>query len=63
MLTALHPLVEGGAIPPDEWLHATAATPPPRMAISWLASYCAAPNRLTNQRDELVRRMQASLPG
>ena len=39
-------------------LHATAATPPPRMAISWLASYCPAPNR----RDELVRRLQASLP-
>lgn len=59
VLTALHPLVEGGVIPPDEWLHATAATPPPRMAISWLASYCPAPNR----RDELVRRLQASLPG
>lgn len=58
VLTALHPLVEGGVIPPDEWLHATAATPPPRMAISWLASYCPAPNR----RDELVLRLQASLP-
>lgn len=58
MLTALHPLVEGGTIPPDEWLHATTATPPPLMAISWIASYCPAPNR----RDELVRRLQASLP-
>jgi hypothetical protein len=58
VLTALHPLVEGGTIPPDEWLHHPPAAKRPRMAIVWLASYCGSPNR----RDVLARRLQESLP-
>ena len=59
VLTALHPLVEGGTIPPAQWRHGV----PPRRAIVWLAAPksvggCATPNR----RDELVRRLRSALP-
>ena len=63
VLTALHPLVEGGAIPPSLWLRSAGGMGPRVRGIAWLASPkasggCATPNR----RDELVRRLERALP-
>ena len=59
VLTALHPLVEGGNIPPNQWLRQTAAAATlQRSALVWIASYCPAASR----RAELVRRLQHALP-
>jgi hypothetical protein len=56
VLTALHPLVEGGVIPPERWLHRSPDAQ--RRAVVWLASYC--PSHI--RRAELVRRLVAALP-
>ena len=64
LTTGIHPLVEGGVIPPALWprqAHAAAAataSEPRASAIVWLASNCDSRNR----REELVRRLQSSLP-
>ena len=51
VLTALHPLVEGGAIPPSTWLRLSADEAiAGRSAVVWIASYCPAHSR----RAELV---------
>ncbi len=55
VLTALHPMVEGGAIPPSEWLQRPARS---RRAIVFVASNCAS----RNERELLVRRLRAALP-
>jgi hypothetical protein len=57
IMTALHPMVEGGTIPPDEWLREPAARSQPA-AIVYIASNCAS----RNEREQLVRRLQAALP-
>eukprot|EP00966_Prymnesium_polylepis_P196747 4558990-Prymnesium_polylepis.1 len=58
VLTALHPLVEGGVISPDRWLNPASQ----QRAMVWLASPkkslgCSTSNR----RDELVRRLERAL--
>ena len=58
VLTALHPLVEGGPIAPDRWERRSPSTGPLRQALVWLASNCATPNL----RGELVRRLRVALP-
>lgn len=59
VLTALHPLVEGGAIPPSTWLRLSADEAiAGRSAVVWIASYCPAHSR----RAELVRHLQHALP-
>lgn len=57
IMTALHPMVEGGTIPPAEWLREPAARSRPA-AIVYVASNCAS----RNEREQLVRRLQAALP-
>lgn len=56
VLTALHPMVEGGVIPPEQWLGRP--TRPPVSAVVWLASNCAS----RNDRELLARKLLAALP-
>ena len=56
MFTAVHPLVEGGIVPPARWVHARPRDA--RTAVVWLASNCDSKNR----REALVRRLGAALP-
>ena len=56
VLTAVHPLVEGGIVPPARWVHARPRDA--RTAVVWLASNCDSKNR----REALVRRLGAALP-
>ena len=54
VLTALHPMVEGGPIVPSKWLPRRVLT---KRAVVWLASNCAS----RNAREELVRRLASAL--
>ena len=57
VLTALHPLVEGGVVPPAHWLNAP-ANAPSKLAIVWMAKNCES----RNKRETLVRSLQRELP-
>ena len=57
MLTAVHPLVEGGVVPPAHWLHAPAGASP-KLAIVWMAKNCES----RNKRELLVTSLRAALP-
>ena len=63
VLTSVHPLVEGGIVPPDSWLgRGSGSALPSRSraasAIVWMAGNCDSKNR----REELVRRLIKALP-
>ena len=56
LMPGVHPLVEGGVLPPTRWLRRRAARQ--RRALVWMAHNCESRNR----REQLVRALQRQLP-